>query len=301
MVADPLISIIIPCYNHSKYLNQAIQSSVDQSYPSIEIIVVDDGSSEDIKKVTDQYSRVTYIRQCNQGLSSARNTGIHNCSGEYLLFLDADDWLYPKAVELNMKYLIQNPDAAFVSGALDYYDEKSRKFFSVKKRITSDHYRHLLFNNYIDVPASVLYRRWIFNEFQFNTVNNEAGDYDIYLRISRKYKVIHHNDKIAVYRQHDTNMSGSYLKMLQKCLEALNDQKKSLQGIMDATAYKAGRKNWKIFYGRYIISKTIENPIKQHWYPLYVFTKKFPLISCYHLRRYWKRLLFKKTRSLLKR
>ena len=291
MASEPLVSVIIPCYNHASYLNQAIQSVIGQSYSHLEIIVVDDGSTEDIKLITDQYSQVIYIRQNNQGLCSARNTGIHKSSGEYLVFLDADDWLCPEAIEINLNYLKNKPNLAFVSGSLDYYDEKTNQFFSVIKEITTNHYQRLLFNNYIDVPASVLYQRWIFNELLFDKNNNEAGDYDLYLKITRKHEVVHHQNKIAVYRQHASNMSGNYLKMLRKCLEALKGQKFNLKTADEINSFKRGYSNWKIHYGKIMVKYSVKNLSWNSWFQLVLFTSRYPIISCYHLRNEWKRLI----------
>src|SRR5687768_491351 len=112
-----LISVIIPCYNHSHYLSTAIESVLTQSHKAVEIVVVDDGSVDATKQVALSYPGVKYVYQSNQGLSAARNMGIRNSTGQYLVFLDADDWLYPQALQTNLHYLLQNPKAAFVSGA----------------------------------------------------------------------------------------------------------------------------------------------------------------------------------------
>src|SRR5690349_12444252 len=91
--SNDLVSVIIPCYNHGKYLSRAIESVLSQTYRNVEIVVVDDGSADNTKEVTDTFPHVLYVHQNNQGLSAARNTGINNSKGKYLLFLDADDWL----------------------------------------------------------------------------------------------------------------------------------------------------------------------------------------------------------------
>ncbi len=89
--AYPLVSIIIPCFNYGRYLRDAIESVISQGYPHKEIIVVDDGSSDETKQIAEKYQDVKYVYQDNQGLSAARNTGIKNSRGDFLVFLDADD------------------------------------------------------------------------------------------------------------------------------------------------------------------------------------------------------------------
>src|SRR5688500_685940 len=116
MATSSLVSVIIPCYNHGHYLPKAIESVLEQSYTPVEIIVVDDGSTDDTAVIAQSYPQVTYMYQSNSGLSASRNTGIRHSQGDYLVFLDADDWLYPEALAINLQYLKQNEQLAFVSG-----------------------------------------------------------------------------------------------------------------------------------------------------------------------------------------
>ena len=99
----PLVSIVLPIYNVEKYLPKCLDSVVGQSYRNIEIICVNDGSPDNSEKIVTEYmktdSRIVLINQKNQGLSGARNTGIENAKGEYIVFLDSDDWLDPENVE----------------------------------------------------------------------------------------------------------------------------------------------------------------------------------------------------------
>src|SRR5688500_2053614 len=104
-VKKGLVSVVIPCYNHGAYLPEAVASVQSQNYPSLEIIVIDDGSTDNTKAVAAGLTGITYFYQPNQGLSAARNAGIRHSKGEFLLFLDADDWLLPEAIETNVKYL----------------------------------------------------------------------------------------------------------------------------------------------------------------------------------------------------
>jgi len=292
MSFKPLVSVIIPCYNHARYLAKAIESINIQDYPNIEIVVIDDGSTEDIESVTNNFKEVKYIRQSNKGLCAARNTGIKESRGDYLLFLDADDWLVPEAITMQVRYLKNEPKAVFVSGSFIEYDEKS----SLSRHIIlnmNDPYQDLLQMIYIGVPASVLYRKSVFTNIKFNINNNEAGDYDIYLKITRDHKVIHHQYKVAVYRKHTGNMSNNYIKMLQKCLEALNNQKNHLKNDDEIRSFKSGHINWKKHYGKLILKNAIERSNYYNLYQLLLFTGRYPVISLLHLKRYWKRLLKK--------
>src|SRR5215831_612931 len=97
----PLVSVIIPSYNSKQFVTQAIQSARSQSYPSIEIILIDDGSTDGTSELMSEFERlnVKYIKQNNAGASPARNTGIALAQGEFVQFLDADDVLHPGKIE----------------------------------------------------------------------------------------------------------------------------------------------------------------------------------------------------------
>lgn len=99
-----LVSVIIPVYNVEAYLTECIDSVLAQTYPDMEIILVDDGSTDASGKICDSYenqdSRITVIHQENRGLSEARNTGLDRAKGEYIYFLDSDDWILPETLEL---------------------------------------------------------------------------------------------------------------------------------------------------------------------------------------------------------
>src|SRR5438309_392347 len=93
----PLVSIVIPCYDQAHFLSESVESALAQTHPRTEIVVVDDGSRENVAEVAARYPGILCLRQENQGLAGARNTGFHTSSGEYVLFLDADDRLTPTA------------------------------------------------------------------------------------------------------------------------------------------------------------------------------------------------------------
>lgn len=122
---QPLVSVIIPCYNVQQYVIDTLNSVAEQSYPNLEIICVDDGSADDTFQTVNRWIdhhrdlRVFSIQQPNKGANAARNLGLQHAHGEYLQFLDADDILYPDKIKHQVELFRQNPEAAFVAGA--YY------------------------------------------------------------------------------------------------------------------------------------------------------------------------------------
>ena len=223
----PLISVIIPCFNHANYLPKAILSAINQNYFPIEILVIDDGSTDNTEEVAKSFKEVQYIFQENKGLSAARNTGIANANGELVVFLVADDWLYPEGIMVNYEKMLEFPKAAFVSGSHDKVTNDGNFILEEKSVVINDHYINLLWGNYIGMPAAVMYKSHIAKQFLFDTSLRVCEDYDQYLRIARNFEVVDHPGKIAAYRQHDNNMSSNDSMMLDWVLFVLYKQKKS--------------------------------------------------------------------------
>ena len=125
------VTIIIPIYNVEKYLREAIESAINQTYKNLEIILVDDGSTDNSGRICDEYisvdERIKVIHKKNGGLSDARNAGLDNCTGEYIMFLDSDDFLEPDAVE-NMHKEIVEKDADYVIGNYINATEEGEKW-----------------------------------------------------------------------------------------------------------------------------------------------------------------------------
>lgn len=120
----PRFSVIIPAYNSATTLARAIDSVLAQSYPAQEIIVVDDGSTDRTFEVVARYGeKVRYIRQDNAGVSSARNRGALAASGDWLAFLDADDWYYPDRLRLHAAWIQEDAALDFLTGDYDYRDD----------------------------------------------------------------------------------------------------------------------------------------------------------------------------------
>lgn len=240
------VSVIIPCFNQGHYLAEAIESVLGQSHRNLEVIVIDDGSTDNTREVADKYPMVMYMRQANQGLSAARNTGIDLSSGEYLVFLDADDWLLPGGIPANLSCLAGNKDAGFVSGA-------HRKVSTAGEVIEEDivppgvsPYMELLQGNYIGMHGAVMYPRWVFEHLRYDTSLKACEDYDLYLKIARKHPVAYHTTYIAAYRIHNANMSGNIPFMLDAVLRVLDRQQVSAKE--EKKCLRDGRRNWIDYY-----------------------------------------------------
>jgi GT2 family glycosyltransferase len=245
------VSVIIPCYNQANYLGEAIRSVLDQAYTNFQIIVVDDGSTDNTSEVVAGYSDVRCIRQANQGLAAARNAGLHGSQGNYVVFLDADDRLLPHALDTGLSCLKANPVSAFVSGHFRFIKDDGtllREF--PQKQIEDDHYLALLQRNYIGMHATVMYRRDVLESVGgFDTSLRACEDYDLYLRIARISLICCHDKTIAEYRIHDANMSRNAALMLKTSMAVLRSQWKYAKA--DRKYKKACESGMRLFRSDY--------------------------------------------------
>ena len=117
-MSNTLISVIVPAYQREKHLGATLRSILAQGYRPLEIVVVDDGSTDKTAAVAQSYPQVRYIFQNNQGPHVARNTGLDNCNGELIAFLDADDLWPSDKLEKQFDFLTKNPEVACVLGRM---------------------------------------------------------------------------------------------------------------------------------------------------------------------------------------
>ena len=187
----PKVSVIIPTYNRAHILGEAIDSVLSQKYNDLELIVVDDGSTDGTKKVVSSYvPRLTYIYQEHQGVSAARNRGVEHAQGNYLAFLDSDDlWLQNK-LYLQMKLMESNPEA------LICYTEEIwiRRGVRVNPMKKHRKYSGMIFKHCLPLciisPSSALINRILLEEVGgFDEGLEVCEDYDLWLRISARYPI----------------------------------------------------------------------------------------------------------------
>jgi glycosyltransferase involved in cell wall biosynthesis len=229
--AAPLVSVIIPCYNSARYLAETIESALAQTYPRIEVIVIDDGSTDETPRIARFYP-VTYIYQANCGVSAARNRGIFRSQGKYVLFLDHDDRLLPEAVATGVRLLEEHPECAVAVGEHRYIGADGRELgYSNKRAAGRDHYLMLLEGNFIETPCSALHRR---SSFSVTGVFDEsvqgAEDHELYLRTARRSAFIGHDATVSEYRLHDSNTSRNAELMLSVSHRVIQMEVPYLQG-----------------------------------------------------------------------
>jgi len=253
MPESGLVSVIIPCYNQAHFLDEAIESVLTQTYPNREIIVVDDGSTDNTAEVAGRYSAVRHIYQENAGPAAARNAGVEAGRGKYLVFLDADDRLLPEALEIGVDCLRQHPECAFVSGHCRLIVTDGSLLAKPKQpSIKRDYYLEFLRRNYIWALSTVMCQRTAFEIVKgFDTSLGRCEDYDLYLRMTRDHPIFCHNQFVADYRLHNLTRSVEHSLMLQDTLSALAGQWDFVKGSHRyIEALKIGKKYWQDRYRR---------------------------------------------------
>jgi tetratricopeptide (TPR) repeat protein len=206
----PKIAVIIPAYNQSQYLGQAIQSVLEQTFKDWEAIVVDDGSSDETRSVALSYpdARLHYIYQENRGLSAARNTGIRNTTAPYLSFLDSDDLFLPEKLAILLENLEAQPAVGLVAGQAIPIDEHGKQVGKIMDTPIPQPSEQLLLGNPLHVGSVLLRRNWQEKAGYFDESLRSYEDWDMWLRLGRLGCGMDYiNQPVSLYRFHTAQMT----------------------------------------------------------------------------------------------
>ena len=199
--SNPLISIVIPVYNGALYIKETIESILVQKYNPIEIIVIDDGSTDDTAKIIKQFPEVKYSYQENSGVVRAKNKGLLIATGEFITFIDADDVYVNNSLWELSNYLQNNPIASIAEGRFQYF---------VKDTI-SDTFRKKSSSFYHCLLGCSMYRKSVFKTVGILEERLTYGeDVDWFMRAWENNIVKHRLDcTVLLYRRHDKNMTNN--------------------------------------------------------------------------------------------
>jgi len=265
----PVVSVIIPCYNQGHFLTDAIESVLGQTYSRVEVIVVDDGSTDATSNIASAYRDVRYVRQENQGLARARNRGLRGTVGECVVFLDSDDRLRPRAVELGVGALKRSTGAAFCYGWSDFIAADGTFLaHSSRESVEGDHYLPLLRGHFIPNPAAMMFRREALEAAGgFRVEVKGVEDYDLCLRLARLYGVTACREVVADYRQHGANMSRNVGGMSESMLRVLQSQVPYVSGEREREqALRQGLRKWRRgYYTEALVARARENARAGRW------------------------------------
>ena len=214
--AAPLVSIVIAYFNGQDYIREAIESALSQTHPAIELIVVDDGSTEPAHEALLAIPGPMVIRQPNGGVAAARNRGLQAAHGEYLIYLDQDDRLLPDAVRSHLRAIEGRSRPGLVFAAIRQIDSDGKitgaPYVCAPRR---DYFLSLLESNPIHCPAAAMIRRDAMVELGgMDPEVAPAEDFDLYMRLAKAYPVVRHTAVVAEYRIHTSNVSQDRAKMV---------------------------------------------------------------------------------------
>lgn len=220
-----LVSIIITAYNYGVFLKEAIDSALNQTYNHFEVIVVDDGSTDNTPEVVAPYladPRLRYIKQDNSGQANAKNRGIIGSKGNFIAFLDADDVWFPRKLEKQMT-LFSDPKVGVVYSKRILIDEQGREIpFEHPKLYRGNVLNQIFINNFVCFSSSII-RTECFEKYgNFDESLPMAIDYDLWLRIGVNYHFDYVNEPLVKYRFGHGHMSVNKEKRFECAWRVMN-------------------------------------------------------------------------------
>ncbi|MER5174037.1 glycosyltransferase family 2 protein [Thioclava kandeliae] len=291
------VSVVIASWNGAKYIIETLDSILNQSYPVCEIIVVDDGSSDNTRDLVENYNPlVRLVAQPNAGRCAARNNGIMQAVGDALIILDQDDLLLPNNVEVGVRMLNNNLHAAFSGGFSIGINENGD--------VTGDRfgstglcdYGTMLRGSMFVPPSVVMFRTKVLQEIGgFDTSFKRGGeDSDIYLRVAQNYPVHCHDIDVVAYRRHGENGSNDAEAMLTTSLQFMEKQRKFVDRHPQYKGdWQVGRVHWCRLFGKNLVMQgvgvlkagDVPRAVKIFILSLRYHPKSFANFAAFHLRR----------------
>ncbi len=211
-LVSPQVTVFMAVYNGAAYLNESINSILGQTFKDFELLIVNDGSTDSSLKIIEQYNdpRISVISHSkNRGLFETRNTGLDNAKGEYFAVLDCDDIASLRRLEIQVKYMKENPEFAMCGGRVKYVNEQSEVIGNVNSINGNVEYLKalLLFTN-IYCNSSTIYKTEIIKEYRYRPGFEPAEDFDLFERIASNYPIGFINEFLGCYRIHANNISS---------------------------------------------------------------------------------------------
>lgn len=256
---NPLISVIVPCYNVEKYVAECLKSIVEQSYENLEIIVVNDGATDNTEQEILPFledKRIKYIVQKNQGLSGARNTGLDNMNGEYVCFVDSDDFIHPDFVKTLYQNLIENDvDIAICDFCL--FENPSQIVLEEKQSKSQLYGRDEIIqemeeNWKVIVAWNKLYKKDLFNDLRFELGRIHEDEFLAHHILWKSQRVVWVDKQLYFYRQTQGSiMNSNYTdKKMKDAIDAYEDRVSFYLKNNIPNIYKVYNMKWALLIGR---------------------------------------------------
>ncbi len=231
-MSKPRISVIIPTYNRQDLVVEAIQSVLAQTFTSFEIIVVDDGSTDDtVARIQPYLDRLTYKKKKNEGVAAARNTGIRHALGEFVCFLDSDDLWEPDKLATQIHFADAHPEYALLATEIQGFDVSKRAMgrnksatYEIRNGFVAE---HLLFGNWIQTSTVMLRRKCLDEVGWFDEDIGQFGeDWLLWMRVASRFPVYFLPEPLVSYRFHSGRLTlhqpEEQFESLMRCIQKLS-------------------------------------------------------------------------------
>ena len=239
----PTVSVVMPVFNVEKYLKVAIESVLAQSFDDFELIIVDDGSTDDSASIYQNFatidSRIIVLKQVNQGLAAARNTGIRNANGQYVALLDSDDFWHPDKLQRHVELLNSNPEVGVTYSASAFIDEQGKSIgLEQRPKCEGVSAKDVFLRNPIGNGSAAVIRKAVFDDIvfvnldggahhntqYFNVKLRQSEDIECWVRIATTtdWEFAGVNQALTYYRVNDSGLSANVEKQFQSWEKACN-------------------------------------------------------------------------------
>jgi len=275
-MGDPLVSVIVPCYNHERYVGKSILSVIEQPYKNIELIVIDDGSQDNtakiVKNLSGKYGFYTEIHKINRGICHTLNKAIALSSGKYLKFLASDDFIHPQSISEFVHYLENHPEADVCFGDLIKIDEDDNQLDFFKSGIPKSFQRKHSVDNVADVSAamaiqaspiigpSYMIKKSVLDEFGPFDESQIVEDWDLFLFLVCHSKKVSYLPAIAGFYRVFNARNRPYKRSLKKHFQSDIQIISKYRDFVPAESFKAGVKNLVRYYSTLSIEQSGESP-----------------------------------------
>ena len=231
---QPLVSVIIPCYNHEAYIQECIQSVVNQDYKNIELIVIDDGSKDSsvikIEQMLEQckirFENFYFKARENKGLCNTLNEALALCKGEYVSIIASDDKMTQNKTQIQIEYALKNPDVSSFYGEVQLIDNLGQ--LKEKKDLPLQYYNFedIFMHKFILYAPTQMHKLKDLQEVGGFDPNVKIEDWDLWLRLTKMgKKILCIPEFLAYYRIHENNMSADLDFMFTELVKILNKYK----------------------------------------------------------------------------
>jgi glycosyltransferase involved in cell wall biosynthesis len=227
-----LVSIIIPSYNHEKYIKRCIDSVLNQSYKNFELIIIDDGSKDSSHQIISSYTdpRIIFVKQENQGAHHAINRGLSMAKGDYLSILNSDDEYHEQRLEKCIQAFHKQPEIDLITTWVDIVDAENKKLGTKEawknmepwviqnKELTfagtQDYVLNALMSNFVATTSNMIFKKRVYDKIGGMRNLRFAHDWDFLLRVCAGFKCLNLEESLLNYRIHTTNTISSNRKWM---------------------------------------------------------------------------------------